>query len=458
MKRPVMLFLAGCALALHAQTAGAQAPDCSKYSEANLMSWPADAPVWEFCWRRLRDSAPQPHGSGVELFEVTYNGHRVFDRLNVPVLNVEYGPGGCNCFRDWLDQEVRFEAIGAPCGNGYCEVFEPARTVCDCAPTDTCDTNPNNACNVDLGSFTGVAAQKEPARLVMTSQATAGWYRYTHTWTFYLDGTIEPGFGFSSTPNPCTDTTHFHHGYYRMDFDIDGPANDTILREVVPDADSDTDGDGLNDAKDNCTKVANADQRDTDGDGYGNMCDADLDGSLVVNFADLALLKEAFFSNDPDADFDGSGTVNFNDLGIMKAAFFQPPGPSGLVPEQVAFAREKAGYRGDIVAWVAMDTVTGRGYRLVPGPVDQDLPIDTFDPKPFAKGDYWVLAAHDDEDDDHTSSCSTQLDEFVDGEAAERTDVLLWYRFGDPHQGHDECQCGRVGPRLVPIGDWSPAS
>ena len=92
----------------------------------------------------------------------------------------------------------------------------------------------------------------------------------------------------------------------------------------------DSDGDGVSDGADNCTLVANPDQRDTDADGFGNACDADLDGSCVVNFVDLGIMKSVFFTSDPDADLNGDGSVNFLDLGIMKAAFFAPPGPSGI--------------------------------------------------------------------------------------------------------------------------------
>lgn len=80
------------------------------------------------------------------------------------------------------------------------------------------------------------------------------------------------------------------------------------------------------DEGDNCTLVANPDQRDTNGDGFGNICDADLDNSGVVNFGYLALFKAAFLTADPHADFDGSGFVNFGDLAIIKAQFLGPPG------------------------------------------------------------------------------------------------------------------------------------
>jgi len=94
----------------------------------------------------------------------------------------------------------------------------------------------------------------------------------------------------------------------------------------------DTDGDGIPDSADNCTLVANADQRDTDGDNYGNICDPDFDQSGLVNAADLFTFKANFFTADPDADLDGSGLVNAADLFIFKSMFFQAPGPSGLAP------------------------------------------------------------------------------------------------------------------------------
>jgi hypothetical protein len=91
----------------------------------------------------------------------------------------------------------------------------------------------------------------------------------------------------------------------------------------------DSDSDGIDNLLDNCTLVANSDQRDTDGDRYGNACDADLDNDGLVNFADLGLMKAAFFSDDPDADLNGDGSVDFADLGRMKTRFYQAPGPSG---------------------------------------------------------------------------------------------------------------------------------
>ncbi len=103
--------------------------------------------------------------------------------------------------------------------------------------------------------------------------------------------------------------------------------------------------DGLPDTQDNCIMTGNGpdnldaggnSQRDTNGDGFGNICDPDVDNDGNVNFNDLSMLGAAFFSApgdanwDPDVDFDGDGNVNFNDLTIMGAHFFGSPGPSAL--------------------------------------------------------------------------------------------------------------------------------
>jgi len=95
---------------------------------------------------------------------------------------------------------------------------------------------------------------------------------------------------------------------------------------------TDSDGDGVPDDSDNCTLISNPLQIDSNGDGYGNFCDADLNNDGIVNTIDLGLFKAVFFSADADADFNGDMTVNAVDLGLLRIGFFLPPGPSGLVP------------------------------------------------------------------------------------------------------------------------------
>jgi hypothetical protein len=84
---------------------------------------------------------------------------------------------------------------------------------------------------------------------------------------------------------------------------------------------------------DNCTLVPNLDQRDTDNDGYGNICDGDFNNDGTTNPLDLGLMKNVFFTQgDLPEDLNGDGFVNTIDLGLMKQLFFQPPGPSCVAP------------------------------------------------------------------------------------------------------------------------------
>ena len=93
---------------------------------------------------------------------------------------------------------------------------------------------------------------------------------------------------------------------------------------------TDIDADGVVNSADNCALNHNPAQRDTNGAGFGNICDADLSNDCIVNVIDLGVLKSVFFSADADADLNGDGVVNVIDLGLFKSLFFQAPGPSGL--------------------------------------------------------------------------------------------------------------------------------
>lgn len=106
-----------------------------------------------------------------------------------------------------------------------------------------------------------------------------------------------------------------------------GLACDSGAFEFQP---ADADGDGITDSLDNCLLVANTDQRDTDADGFGNLCDADLNNDCIVNVSDLGLLRSVFFTSNANSDFDGDGIVNVLDLGRLRQGFFAEPGPSGL--------------------------------------------------------------------------------------------------------------------------------
>lgn len=96
----------------------------------------------------------------------------------------------------------------------------------------------------------------------------------------------------------------------------------------------DADADQVADFIDNCVMVANSDQRDTDADGIGNMCDADFDNNGIVDEKDTSQFAKRFGSDDPDADFNGDGTVDKSDREIFEELLFlEQPGPSNTVGE-----------------------------------------------------------------------------------------------------------------------------
>jgi uncharacterized protein DUF642/thrombospondin type 3 repeat protein len=102
---------------------------------------------------------------------------------------------------------------------------------------------------------------------------------------------------------------------------------DTVTEPVV-----DTDGDGVADNLDNCKLVANANQRDTDGDNFGNICDPDFNQNKIVDPLDLNSLKAQFGKASPNHDLNGNGIVDPLDLNILKSYWGKAPGPSGLQP------------------------------------------------------------------------------------------------------------------------------
>ena len=103
-----------------------------------------------------------------------------------------------------------------------------------------------------------------------------------------------------------------------------------VMASTTWSAGPDTDGDGVPDANDNCIEVANADQRDTDNDGYGNICDADFNNDGIVDASDLAYFRSRYRTTDPDANLNGNGIVDAGDLSIFRSLYMKPPGPGGL--------------------------------------------------------------------------------------------------------------------------------
>jgi hypothetical protein len=141
-------------------------------------------------------------------------------------------------------------------------------------------------------------------------------------------------------------------------------ARGTGARAELPDED----GDGRPDWYDNCREAENFDMTDSDEDGFGNRCDADLDQDGLVTQddiqrirdcqgADLSLRLPFGEPDDPDdpespdgaadydpdpkevrrafgcrvADLDGDGIVDETDTGLADSMLDAPPGPSSFI-------------------------------------------------------------------------------------------------------------------------------
>lgn len=97
----------------------------------------------------------------------------------------------------------------------------------------------------------------------------------------------------------------------------------------VATVETDSDGDGVPDSRDNCINVANANQKDSDNDGYGDACDADVNNDGIVNSLDLAQVRNHFGNRvRTPADLNGDGIVNAIDLAQVRRLFGSRPGPS----------------------------------------------------------------------------------------------------------------------------------
>lgn len=102
---------------------------------------------------------------------------------------------------------------------------------------------------------------------------------------------------------------------------------DPISGNLIVDLPADSDQDGVLDVSDNCILVSNPSQIDSDGDGYGNICDADFNNDCTVNFLDISAFAEEFLQNNPVFDLNSDGAVNFLDFNNVSNQFLNSPGP-----------------------------------------------------------------------------------------------------------------------------------
>ncbi|HMM66670.1 MAG TPA: hypothetical protein PKC03_06980 [Dokdonella sp.] len=223
---PLVLIVAMRISSAHAGSPTCVAPEVK-------LSWPSANPVWEMCWLGPNQSVG-PRGSGMELRNVYWRGQLVMRRAHAPMLFAEYKDGfGGNCYRDWKDERTPvLAAVGVQNQLGTIPSGQPAATTsCDrsqdpTASYGTCPfalpTPPGYSC------ANGVMIEDLGDSVRLTTQYVADWYMYSSRFVFHRDGRMEPSFGFGNRNGTFNSVTHWHHNYWRFEFDIDGLGNNVV--------------------------------------------------------------------------------------------------------------------------------------------------------------------------------------------------------------------------------------
>jgi hypothetical protein len=99
---------------------------------------------------------------------------------------------------------------------------------------------------------------------------------------------------------------------------------------------TDVDGDGIYGAADNCVLRTNGNQCDSDGDGFGNRCDGDMNNNGSTNAQDTTLFRQQLGQasqpptyNKADINCSGGG-VNAQDNTLYRQLIGSPPGPANI--------------------------------------------------------------------------------------------------------------------------------
>lgn len=256
--------LLGVALAGFGATAFAASPTCNAAAGETKLRWPSvGAPIWELCWvppRRQRPGFPNdlpgssgPQGSGLEIRNAYFRGVLAVKRAHAPMLFAEYTSS--TCYRDWKDESESFAV--EPAARNQLREAPPARffavTTCDVstqpiASYGACPWAGNPVFNGAPGSplapltaanctshtnsqasTVAIEQSLDGSFVEMTTNHQAAWYKYGSRLRLFNDGSIGAEFGFGNSNGTNNSITHWHHQYWRFDFDIDGPAGDQLI-------------------------------------------------------------------------------------------------------------------------------------------------------------------------------------------------------------------------------------
>lgn len=137
--------------------------------------------------------------TGLELHDVSFNGRKILNRANFPVMRVEYDNDVCGPFVDILLEQNYVPIAVDP-------------------PNDTCNGDGLCARSYDQG---------DNRFLELGVNAKLGEYEIYQSFVFSADGYFD---SYVFSRGLQCDANHRHHAHWMFDFDIDGKEDDQVLK------------------------------------------------------------------------------------------------------------------------------------------------------------------------------------------------------------------------------------
>ncbi len=160
----------------------------------------AQADEGEISWRGWEFSYNTIGAEGLELYDVSFDGYRILGKASFPVMRVEYDNDVCGPYADilWTNAYVPIEL-----------------------------SPPYDSCNAGSGLCGRTYTQDGNDYLELGVNVELGEYDIYQSYIFSPDGYMD---SFVFSRGLQCEEDHRHHAHWMFDFDIDGSANDQVLK------------------------------------------------------------------------------------------------------------------------------------------------------------------------------------------------------------------------------------